>query len=125
MDKIRTHKDLDVYKQSIEFVAEVYQFTGDFPDEEKFGLTSQLRRAAISIPTNISEGSSRKSTREFIQFTYFSLGSASEVETLIEICTKLDIGSSIKADDINHKLEAIKRMLLSLVKSLKNKKITN
>ena len=58
MDKIRTHKDLDVYKQSIEFVAEVYQFTGDFPGEEKFGLTSQLRRAAISIPINISEGSS-------------------------------------------------------------------
>ncbi len=63
MDKIRTHKDLDVYKQSMKFVAEVYKFTADFPEGEKFGLISQLRRAAVSIPTNISEGSTRKSTR--------------------------------------------------------------
>jgi len=66
MDNISTHKDLDVYKQSIEFVADIYQYTIDFPDEEKFGLISQLRRAAVSIPANISEGSSRRSTKEFI-----------------------------------------------------------
>jgi len=63
MDKVRTHKDLDVYKKSIEYVTDIYKFTTDFPSEEKFGLTSQLRRAAVSIPTNISEGSTRKSTR--------------------------------------------------------------
>ena len=121
MDKIRTHKDLDVYKQSVEFVVDIYHFTKDFPDEEKFGLTSQLRRAAVSIPTNISEGSTRKSTKEFIQFLYVSLGSSSELETLLEISQKLNIGTIEKANNLVNQLEAIKRMLLSLIKTLKNK----
>jgi len=93
MNKIKTHKDLDVYKQSIEYVAEIYKYTADFPGEEKFGLTSQLRRAAVSIPTNISEGSTRKLTKEFIQFLYVSLWSSSELETLLEISINLNIGS--------------------------------
>jgi len=123
MNKIRTHKDLGVYKQSVKFVAEVYKFTADFPDEEKFGLTFQLRRASVSIPTNISEGSTRKSTKEFIQFLYVSLGSSSELETLLEISLQLNIGSTEKANNLIKQLEAIKRMLLSLIKSWKNKNV--
>lgn len=123
MDKVRTHKDLDVYKQSVNFVAEVYKFTADFPNDEKFGLTSQLRRAAVSIPTNISEGSTRKSKKEFIQFLYVSLGSASELETLLEISKKLNIGNIKYTEILLKQLESIKRMLLSLIKALKNKNI--
>jgi len=121
LNKIQTHKDLDVYKESVEFVADIYKFTKDFPDEEKFGLISQLRRAAVSLPANISEGSTRQSTKEFIQFTYIALGSSSELETLLEISIKLNIGSIKEANVLLEKLEAIKRMLLSLIKALKKK----
>jgi len=105
----------------MEFVVEVYKFTADFPNEEKFGLTSQLRRAAVLIPTNVSEGSTRKSTKECIQFLYVSLGSSSELEALLEICIRLNIGLAEKASDLLNQLEKIKRMLISLIKTLKKK----
>lgn len=71
--EMSTHKDLIVWKKSIEFVTEVYKITGTFPSEEKFGLVSQLRRAAVSIPSNIAEGAARSHDKEFIQFLSISL----------------------------------------------------
>jgi four helix bundle protein len=65
---MKTHKDLDVYKLSIELVTEIYQLTASFPKEEMYGLTSQIRRSAVSIPSNIAEGSARNHKKEFIQF---------------------------------------------------------
>jgi len=121
MEKVRTHKDLTVYKKSIDFVTEIYQFTTTLPAEEKYGLTSQLRRAAVSIPTNISEGSSRKSTKEYIQFLYISLGSISEIETLVEISKNLGLMGTDTLELLTNDLEVIKRMLISLIKTLKNK----
>lgn len=79
------YKDLEVWKQSMVLVTEVYQATGDFPKEELFGLVSQMRRAAVSIPSNIAEGCGRKNTKEYIQFLYISKGSLFELETQIEI----------------------------------------
>jgi four helix bundle protein len=67
---MRTHKDLDVWKNGVELVKKIYVATSDFPKEEMYGLTSQIRRSAVSIPSNIAEGSARNSTREFIQFLY-------------------------------------------------------
>jgi four helix bundle protein len=75
------HKDLDVWKRSMDLVVKVYQITKLFPDTEKYGLTSQMRRAAVSIPSNIAEGAARKGDKEFIQFLYISIGSLSELET--------------------------------------------
>lgn len=121
MNEIKTHKDLKVYQKGIYLVTDIYKFTASFPEEEKFGLISQLRRAAISIPTNISEGSSRKSTKEFMQFLYIALGSASEIETLLEISRNLGFNRSEEHDSLISDLESIKRMILSLIKSLKNK----
>ena len=115
------HKDLEVYKRSELFVSEIYKLTSDFPEAEKDGLISQLRRAAVSVPTNISEGSSRKSTKELIQFLYISLGSISEIETLLEISRNLEILNASNFELLNSDLESIKRMLISLIKSLKNK----
>ncbi|MFV8360212.1 four helix bundle protein [Flavobacterium sp. LS1P3] len=75
------HKDLDVWKRSMDLVVKVYQITKLFPDTEKYGLSSQMRRAAVSIPSNITEGAARKGDKEFIQFLYISIGSLSELET--------------------------------------------
>ena len=98
--EMSTHKDLIVWKKSIEFVTEVYKITGSFPSEEKFGLVSQLRRASVSIPSNIAEGAARNHDKEFIQFLSVSLGSASEVETQLIICLNLKFFS----DEIYNKL---------------------
>ena len=78
---IKTHKDLDVWKLSIQLVKNIYQLTSKFPSEEKFGLVAQIRRAAVSIPSNISEGEARNSDKDYIRFLYISLGSLSEIET--------------------------------------------
>ena len=84
-NKVKTHKDLDVWKLAIDFVTKIYLRTDDFPKNEEFGLKSQIRRAVVSIPANISEGAARNSTKEFLQFLHISLGSLSELETLLII----------------------------------------
>jgi four helix bundle protein len=76
VNKIKTHKDLDVWKESMTLAKEVYSLTKRFPKEETFGLASQMRRAAVSIPSNIAEGAARNSDREFIQFLHVSLVSS-------------------------------------------------
>ena len=116
---MKSHKDLFVYQKSLDFVVEIYQLTNDFPESEKYGLISQLRRAAISVPSNISEGAGRKSKKEFIQFLYIALGSLNEIETQIEISKRLAYIQEI--DEINNELIHIKRMLLKLIENLKNR----
>lgn len=115
-----THKDLEVYKHSMDLVIEIYQLTEKFPSSEQFGLTSQLRRAAVSVPSNIAEGSGRNSTKEFLRFLSISTGSLSEVETQIVIAHRLEYIESI--DIIMERVTAIKKMLFRLKESL-NKKL--
>jgi len=119
MSEIKNHKDLTVYKNSIDFVVSIYRLTKSFPSDEKFGLISQLRRAAVSIPSNIAEGAARKNTKEFIQFLYHSLGSASEIETQIELAKRLNFIDNTK--EIDKALHEIIYLLTALIKSLKNK----
>ena len=83
------HKKLDIYKKSIELVSEIYLLTADFPGHEQYGLTSQLRRAAVSIPSNIAEGSSRRSHKERMRFFQISRSSLVELDTQIELSLKL------------------------------------
>lgn len=78
---IKTHKDLDVWNKAMAFAEKIYHLTKNFPKEEQFGLTSQIRRSAISIASNIAEGAARNSEKEFIQFLYVAMGSLSEIET--------------------------------------------
>lgn len=118
-NSIRNHKDLDVWKRSMDFVMEMYKITNKFPSSELYGLTSQIRRASISIPSNIAEGAGRKNTKEFIQFLYFSLGSASEIETQIEIASRLGYIEDSK-EYLDH-LDSIRKMLSDLMYALKKK----
>lgn len=86
---LRTHKDLDVWKEGIDLVAKVYEIIRGFPKEEKYGLVDQIKRSVVSIPSNIAEGAARNSKKEFIQFLFVSLGSISELETQLIIADRL------------------------------------
>ncbi len=112
---MKTHKDLIVWNKSMDLVIKTYEKSGRFPSEEKFGLTSQMRRAAVSIPSNIAEGAARNSTKEYIRFLYISLGSLSELETQFLISNRLGYLNEFFEGTIIE----IRKMLLSLIKSLK------
>lgn len=86
---VKTHKDLDVWKEAVMLVKKIYELTSVFPKEEIYGLTSQIRRAVVSIPSNIAEGAARNSTKEFIQFLYIALGSCAELDTQLIIAKEL------------------------------------
>jgi len=95
---MKNHKDLEVWKEAVELAAICYSATKGFPREEQFGLVSQMRRAAVSIASNIAEGAVRASNKEFVQFLYISLGSASELDTQIEIARKIKLGDPSKLE---------------------------
>lgn len=111
---MRPHQNLDAWKKSVDFVVMIYKMTENFPKEEKFGLTSQIRRAAVSVPANIAEGATRKSDKEFLQFLSISQGSASEVETEILIAYRLGFLSESSFDTLNKSLDDIGRMITGL-----------
>lgn len=115
---IRTHNDLDVWKLGIELVEKIYKETSVFPKEEIYSLTSQMRRAAVSIPSNIAEGAARNSEKEFIQFLYISLGSLSELETLVIIANQIGYLDSL---DILNSIEILRKKLLNFIKYTKTK----
>ncbi len=114
---MRTHKDLDIWKQGIELVEEVYKNTAIFPKEEIYGLTSQMRRAAVSVPSNISEGAARSSKKEFIQFLYVALSSLAELETQTIISEKL--GYLQNPHQLMEMIEKQRRKQLNFIKYLK------
>ncbi|MBU4269163.1 MAG: four helix bundle protein [Acidobacteria bacterium] len=115
---MQTHKDLIVWKESMQFVKQIYAATAKFPKDEIYGLISQLRRAVVSIPVNISEGAARNSKKEYIHFLYISLGSISEVETLLLIAGDQDY---VQADQFLKTIEDLRKKLLNLIKYLKGK----
>ena len=108
-----THKDLEIWQRSIELVEGVYKLTRTFPQEELYGLMSQMRRAAISIPSNIAEGAARRSNKEFVQFLYVALGSLSELETQCLIAIRLGYS---KDEKILNDIEVLRRKLLNFIK---------
>ncbi|HLA95706.1 MAG TPA: four helix bundle protein [Pyrinomonadaceae bacterium] len=116
---MRPHEKLDVWKKAIEMVTLVYEITKQFPADERFGLTSQIRRAAVSIPANIAEGAARQTDKEFCQFLAISQGSSSELETELLIAKNLGY---IQSDDYEHiyqEINTIARMLVGLSKTVR------
>jgi four helix bundle protein len=120
---MKTHKDLDVWKASIDMVTKIYQVTRNFPKEEIYGLTNQMRRAAVSVPSNIAEGAGRNSSKEFLQFLYFSTGSLSELETQIIIAYNLEYINNEQKQNMDIIINTIFKMLSGLMQSVK-KRIT-
>ena len=115
---IRNFKDLEVWKLGKQIVLEVYRVTTTFPKEETFSLTQQMRRAAISVPSNIAEGFNRVHNKEERQFLYMALGSCAEVETQTDIAFELKYLDGSDRDRLLEQLDHESRMLRNLIKRL-------
>lgn len=122
-DKVRNHKDLLVWQKGRELVKMVYTLSATFPKEELYGLTHQMRRAVVSIPSNLAEGSARKSTQEFIRSVRISMGSAAELETQLLLANDLGFCDASKTSDIFLRINEINAMMRSLEQSLVKRKL--
>ena len=123
MKKMKGHKDLEVWKRSIKLAKEIYRLTESLPKEELYGLSDQMKRAVVSIASNIAEGAARNSQKEFIQFLYIALGSASELDTQIEICKEIRFKNLNEKtlDNLQNELAIISKMIYGLISNLKTK----
>ena len=117
MDKVKTHRDLNVWREAMDLAKSIYSLTAEFPKEEIYGLVSQMKRAAVSVPSNIAEGAARNSNKEFIRFLYNSLGSLAELETQLLLSRELGF---VQSRDIHVDIEGIRKMLFGLIKHLRN-----
>jgi len=121
----RAHKNLDVWKESVSLATHIYKVTEKFPKNELYGLTSQMRRAAVSISSNIAEGAARTSAKEFSYFLNIAGGSLSELDTQLEIAHNLLFVTSEQKRDINIMIESISSKLAGLIKYVKKKSNEN
>ena len=112
------YKNLIVWQKSITLVTLIYKLTAKFPSEEKFGIISQMRRAVVSIPSNIAEGHARRTTGDYIRFVSIAEGSLAELETQTIVSIKLDFCTESETTEIFSLMEEIRKMLNSLRRSL-------
>jgi four helix bundle protein len=118
MTIIESHKDLDVYKKSYQLALQIYRMTRRFPTEEKYGLTDQLRRAAVSIPSNIAEGYRRYTHTDYVRFLRIAFGSCGELDTQLDLCRDLDLIESTDHARLSALSSDVSKMLHRLIKSL-------
>lgn len=111
-------KELLVWQKAMDLVEQIYMLTADFPKEEKFGLQSQIRRCAVSIPSNIAEGAGRNSKNEFRHFLSIALGSSYELETQLSLALRFNYFIKDKLEDISNKLDQVQKMIVGLSKTL-------
>ncbi len=123
--KINSYRNLIVWQKSVALVTDIYTLTKSFPQEEKFGIVSQLNRASVSIPSNIAEGWGRESSKNYLQFLRISRGSLMEKETLLEISKNLNYINDSEFKVISDNIEEVSKILQGLIKSIQQKiKIT-
>lgn len=115
---IHSYKELVVWKKSVEIVIEMYELTEDYPKSELYGLTSQMRRAAVSIPSNIAEGRRRGTRKDFRHFLLLAYGSGAELETQIEISKRLPFGNGLNFSQVEALLGEVMRMLNAMINKL-------
>ena len=116
--RIETYRDLEAWQLAVKIVVEIYRVTRVFPAEEKFGLVAQLRRAAVSIPSNIAEGRGRLGAPEFRRFVSIARGSVAEVETQIVVATALGFVRADELTSLSSQLDRLSKMLFGLYRSL-------
>lgn len=121
MSAIRSHRDLVVWQKGMDLVTEVYRLTQKFPDAERFGLVSQLRRASVSVPSNIAEGYGRGSTADYIRFLRGSRGSLYEIDTQLLIAARLNYIAQSDYEGILERINECGRMLAALIRTLNEK----
>ena len=118
---MKTYREFIVWQKSMRFVTEIYQITRKYPEIEIYGLVSQMRRCAVSIPSNIAEGYGRRATADFVRFLQIALGSLFELQTQMEVSLNLSYLDRINYDDLFEKSREIERMLTSLIRKLRVK----
>ncbi|MFO0857289.1 MAG: four helix bundle protein [Phycisphaerales bacterium] len=121
MSAIRSHRDLVVWQKGMDLVTEVYRLTQKFPDAERFGLVSQLRRASVSVPSNIAEGYGRGYTADYIRFLRSSRGSLYEIDTQLLIAARLGFIAQSDYEGILERINECGRMLAALIRTLNEK----
>ena len=117
-DAIRSHKDLVVWQKAVRLSLAIYKLTDDFPPREMYGLSSQMRRAVVSIASNIAEGRSRRTKKDFVHFLHMAYGSASELETQLLIAKQLDFCNDPTYGEVNSLLSEVSRMLRVMIEKL-------
>jgi four helix bundle protein len=118
---LKSYRDLLVWQKAMELTVETYRFSSSFPRSEVYGLTSQLRRAGVSVPSNVAEGYGRGSRKEYVQFLCISQGSLKELETQVILAQRLNYGSKTAGDGLLELSEEVGRMLGALIRSLRVK----
>ena len=121
---LKNYKELKVWQKAYQLCLETYKITRGFPGDEKYGLTSQMRRAAVSVLSNIAEGYGRKTTRDYVRSLYFAYGSNCELETQISLSGDLGYMKAQEKEMLQRNIEEVERMLKALIKSLENKRLT-
>ena len=116
---MRNFRVWDIYKDGTNFVKEIYILTQDLPKEEVYGLTSQIRRASVSIVNNIAEGAAKSSAKDFHRYLEMSLGSAFEVETLLNIIKDLNYGNSIATSELIQKVNSIEKRINAFIQKIR------
>lgn len=119
---MKTFRELIVWQKSMNFVTEIYKITKYFPEDEKYGITSQIRRSAISIPSNIAEGYGRAGLNDYLRFLNISIASLFELQTQLEISFNLNYVNKLKFSKLFELSREIERMLSSLIRKLKEKR---
>ena len=114
-------RELKVWQMSMELATHVFELTATFPKHELYGITSQLNRSCVSIPSNIAEGSGRNSDKSFVNFLEIALGSAYELETQLMLAEKLKLTSSEKNEPLLTECQSVEKMLLKLIQTVKNR----
>ncbi len=117
----RAHKKLRVWQESMLLVKLVYDLTRLLPADERFGLISQMRRAAVSVPSNIAEGSARQTKKETLQFYAIARGSLSELDTQLEVCNNLELLTSVQIEKTSTQLETVGALLNGLIRFKKGR----